>query len=108
MASVFTTPSFFRGQTIEFLTTFYDFNGAVVQPPSAFVNLAFGDGSPDIEIALAPVGGGSVQWSGTWDSRGVSAPAVVAWSIHSAAPIPCAVEDGIFALTANPANLPTF
>lgn len=106
MAS-FTTPRFFRGQSIQFATTFFDFNGNVTQPAAALINLAFQDGTTTQIPMQSPIGQ-AVQWTAVWDSRNSAAPSIVSWSIHSVPPTPCSVEDGMFELTANPANLATF
>lgn len=103
-----TAPSFPRGTTIPFATTFYDQFGAVIQPAAAVVEIDYPDasGAPQtIQVAMAP--GVGVTWAALWDSRGAG-PGSVSWSIHTAAPIPVSVEDGFFILTANPANLVTF
>lgn len=102
----------FRGSTVYFSTTFYGADGCtVVQPSAAFINLVY----PDIDgtttdtelLTMTPPVSGQVAWTAQWDSRGAGFGAVSA-SVHSASPIPCAVEDFQFVLIANPANLPTF
>ena len=59
---------------------------------------------------MVPPTGQDVAWTAQWDTRNVFPGRVVYWSIHTGQsdPIPVAVEDGQFKLTANPANLPSF
>ena len=103
------TTVFYRGSTVTWTTTFYNTAKAVVQPDSATSNIVAGSAAA-VSVTMSPVGGGSLAWSGEWDSRGIKAPITIYWSIHTGNmdPIPVAVEDGQFKLSANPANLTTF
>jgi hypothetical protein len=105
--------SFFRGQTLQFNTTFYDFNGAIVQPGSASLIVWYeSETAPDQELII-PMQGPvlpAVTWTALLDTRNFQAPRQVQWSIHSNAlsPSPVAVQDGTFMLAANMANQPNF
>lgn len=99
-----------RGTTVRFTSTFFDVNGAVTQPAGAAVNLAYlENGQTKTEtIEMTAPTPPDVQWTASWDSRGVS-PGLVTWSIHTEGSVPpYSVSDGSFDLTANNANLPTF
>lgn len=101
----------FRGATAFFATTFYDQNGAVVQPVGAVINIAFVDGAgggvDTAQVTMTGPVGQAVAWTAQWDSRGAG-PGVVACSVHTTGGVPAAVEDFQFQLTANTANLTTF
>lgn len=102
-------PTFARGATIPFTTTFYDANGNVVTPSDAQVNIAFTNASgvaTSALIAMAPAGSGP-QWTAQWDSRG-AAPGIVYYSVETPGSPPVSVEDGQFTLEANAANQVTF
>lgn len=112
--ALFKTIVFNRGTTVVFLTTFTDQQGNVIQPSNAQVSIAFnnatGQGKGSILVPMLPPGnpgGDATQWYAAWDSRNAFAGPVY-WSIHSATPIPVVVQDGMFNLTANPANLISF
>lgn len=98
-----------RGATVQFATTFYDVNSNVIQPDNATINIVPSMTQTAVLIPMAPQGGGSPQWTAMWDTRNIP-PGAVYWSIHTGSmdPIPVVAEDGMFTLTANPANLPTF
>lgn len=101
-----------RGATVQFTTTFYDFNGAIVQPDSATINLVYpmaGGGTGTAAIAMTPPTSPAVTWTAQWDTRGI-APGTVSGSVHTGTndPIPVAASDFTFQLAANPANLLTF
>jgi hypothetical protein len=98
-----------RGATIQFATTFFDVNNNIVQPDNATINIVPSMTQVAVQVPMAPAGGGSVQWLAYWDTRNTP-PGVVYWSVHTGTldPIPVVAEDGMFTLTANPANLPTF
>jgi hypothetical protein len=101
----------FRGSTALFVTTFNDIFGVPVdpQPTAAFVEINYPGLSNNrltVEVPMIP-GDVRTPWMAYWDSRG-SGVGTVWWSIHTPTPIPCAVDDGSFQLSANPANLVTF
>lgn len=105
-------PSFVRGTTILFSTTFTDFYGNVVQPGSGTVEIAYQDpNGNELTVSLpmtAPTGPPPLdQWTAEWDTRGAGVGAV-SYSIHSDPGLPFAVEDGELVLCANQANLVTF
>lgn len=106
--------SYFRGQTLQFNTTFYDFNGNVAQPFSATLIVQYEGESagPDQELVIPMTGPvlPAVAWTALVDTRNFQAPRQVQWSVHSNASPgqPVAVQDGAFMLTANQANQPTF
>jgi hypothetical protein len=110
MALLGNTQLFIRGATIQFSTTFYDVNNNLVIPDSATINILPAQATTAVQVAMTPPGGGSFIWTALWDTRGIPAPQDVYWSIHtgSSDPIPVTAEDGVFRLTANPANLVTF
>lgn len=96
-----------RGKTVFFSTTFYDQNNNVVQPPSASINIEYqtgGNQTAEIDIPLVPPTPPATNWTCQWDSRPAQAGPTF-WSVMSGTPIPIAVEDGYFVLTANPANI---
>lgn len=103
----------YRGATVRFSTSFYDIDGSSVLPSSAFVNVAYigtGHHSPLISviIPMSPPVSGTGPWTADWDTRGVG-NGPVSWSVHDGGSvIPFAVEDGLFILSANNANLETF
>lgn len=98
----------FRGATVQFRTTFYDADKNVINPSSASVEVDY----PDLngnrqQLAIAMVLTLPQTFIGVLDTRNMGVGTVY-WSVHSVPPIPSAVEDGSFELTANPANLQTF
>lgn len=99
-----------RGATIQFATNFYDINGVLVQPDSATVNILPANSTTPISVSMNPPSGPETRWTALWDTRGVAAPQVIFWSIHTGTgdPVPVTAEDGSFQLSANPANLLTF
>jgi hypothetical protein len=101
-----TTPIQYRGATIQFATTFYDFNGNVAQPPGATVEVAYIDATEQIlvtaSIPMVPPGPGTAAWTAQWDSR-TAGVGPVTWSVHTGS-TPFAVEDGSFLLQGNAAN----
>jgi hypothetical protein len=102
--------SFFRGQTLQFLATFTDFNGVVTQPLSATLVVWYDAESAEDQELTIPMTQVGNQWQALLDTRNFEAPRKVQWSIHSNAnpPLPVAVQDGTFMLSANQANQPTF
>jgi hypothetical protein len=105
-----TSTPLFRGSTVRFKTTFYDFDGTtVVQPASALVRVTTNGGTTVLEIAMDPPVNPAADpaWTAIWDTRG-SPPSTVFWSIHTSGPPAVSVEDGSFQLPANPANAVTF
>lgn len=109
-----TIPSFFRGQSIRWLTQFTDFDGNIVQPATAVVKVFADTTSGDDQVTTVTLtqqspGNPSSKWIGTLDTRGFLV-GKVQWSIEAPNPgsVPIAVEDGFFMLTANQANVPTF
>ncbi len=103
----------FRGTTVGFFTNFFDVNNNLVQPDSATINFVYATTqapNQSAEVPMTPPSGPETRWTALWDTRGLAAPQIVYWSIHTgtADPIPVAVEDGSFQLAANAANLPTF
>jgi hypothetical protein len=98
-----------RGATVQFATTFYDVNNNVVVPDNATVNIQPAQESAPIAVPMTPPGGIGTLWTALWDTRN-HAPQDIYWSIHTGAsdPIPVTAEDGMFRLSANPANLVTF
>lgn len=105
-----TSRTLFRGSTVRFKTTFYDFDGVtVVQPASALVRIKKNADTVILEIAMTPPVNPAADpaWTAEWDTRGV-APGPVFWSIHTSGPPAVAVEDGNFTLSANAANALTF
>ena len=98
-----------RGATVQFSTTFFDVNSQIIQPDNATINLIPSITQQPILVAMTPPVGQAVQWTALWDTRSIP-PGVVYWSIHTgnADPVPVVAEDGMFTLSANPANLPTF
>ena len=102
--------AFYRGQTLQFLATFTDFNGNIVQPLSATLIIwydAIAGEDQELTIPMAQIGN---QWQALLDTRGFEAPRKVQWSVHSSAPPTqaVAVQDGAFMLAANQANQPIF
>jgi len=98
-----------RGSTAYWQTNFYDVNGNLIQPVSAVVSVDFPntDGSRAQTTVNMIAGSSSTPWTAQLDTRNMGVGPVY-WSIHTNTPIPVAVEDGTFDLTANPANLVTF
>lgn len=99
-----------RGATVLFNTTFYDAFKNVNIPTSAFVQVDFPnpDGSRgSMQLPMTNPNPGQTNFTAYMDTRNMGT-GPVNWSIHSATPVPVAVEDGTFVLTANPANLVTF
>lgn len=106
----FAATYFYRGTTVYFSSTFYDVNGAVVQPSGAAINLSYiEDGQVrSTLVEMTPPVSPAVAWTAQWDTRLIQ-PGVVNWSVHSETPtLPYGVGDGSFTLLANNANLPTF
>lgn len=106
------SPVLFRGATILFSTNFYDQNGNFVQPVGAFVNVVYfavGEESQQtIGLTMSPPVTGETQWTAQWDSRGAGY-GPVQYSVHCTGPTtPYSVEDNMFILAANNANLITF
>lgn len=100
----------FRGATVRFSTTFYDFDKNIVAPASAHVEVEYPDLNSNrqkLELPMSSPAPGTTNYTAILDTRNMGT-GPVNWSIHSDAPVPVAVEDGTFQLTANPANLPTF
>ncbi len=101
-----------RGTTVQFSTTFFDVNGAPVNPDSATINIVYASTSAPNQTVDVPMTSplSGTTWTALWDTRGLAAPQVIFWSIHTGTgdPIPVAVEDGSFNLQANQANLATF
>ena len=102
-----------RGTTVQFSTIFYDVDDDVIQPDSATINILFmtqAGQSGSASVPMAPPTTPATNWTALWDTRGLFAPQIVSWSIHTGTgdPIPVAVDDGAFELVANAANLPTF
>jgi hypothetical protein len=101
----------FRGTTVFIAATFYDINGNIVQPPGAQLSLEFlpvsASGDTEVLIEMTAPVPPAVAWTAEWDSRN-AAPGAVWGSVHNEGPIPYAVEDFSFMLSANAANLPTF
>lgn len=99
-----------RGTTVQFSTNFYDINNNLVQPDSATINILPAGDNDQTSIAMTPPAAGSSQWTALLDTRNMSAPQAIYWSIHTGTddPIPVVAEDGNFLLVANPANLVTF
>jgi hypothetical protein len=101
----------FRGATILFSTDFFDQNKNFIQPLGAIVNIVYfavGEGSQQTTSIpmIPPVSGTS--WTAQWDSRGAGY-GVVQYSVHCTGPSPpYSVEDNMFILAANNANLVTF
>ena len=98
-----------RGATIQFSTNFYDVNNNLIQPDNATINIVPSMTQQAQSLPMAPPSGSVTTWTALWDSRNIPA-GVVYWSIHTGVsdPVPVVAEDGMFTLTANPANLPTF
>ena len=109
MALAGNTQIIIRGATVQFATTFYDVNNNVVVPDSATVNILPSQETAAISVAMTPPAGQATLWTALWDTRNHAAQDVY-WSIHTGAsdPIPVTAEDGMFRLSANPANLVTF
>jgi hypothetical protein len=102
----------FRGATILFSTTFRDQYDNIIQPLGAFVNVVYfavGEGSQQtVGLTMSPPATGQVQWTAQWDSRGAGY-GPVQYSVHCTGPSPpYSVEDNMFILAANNANLVTF
>lgn len=100
----------FRGATVVFETTFFDYKDLINLPTQAFVEITFPDvnGNPQtMQIQMLNPTAPDTLYLAELDTRNMGTGPVY-WSIHSAAPVPVAVEDGSFVLTANPANLTTF
>lgn len=100
----------FRGATVQFSVTFYDFNKNVVIPTAAHVQVEYPDlngNRQTLQLAMTPPAVGTNNFTAQLNTMNMGA-GPVNWSVHSDAPIPVAVEDGTFLLTANPANLPNF
>jgi hypothetical protein len=105
-----------RGETINFANTFYDQNGFLTTVGSATVTLVYPSSTPPgnllshdpgqlkgvvtIPMVVDPATG---IWSATWDSS-VSDPGSVFWSIKSTVGN-IIVEDGVFVLRGNLANM---
>jgi hypothetical protein len=101
-----------RGATIQFVTTFFDVNNVVTQPDNATINIqpTLPTGASPVTITMTPPTLPAVTWTALWDTRGITAPQTIYWSIHTghSDPISVTAEDGYFNLSANPANLVTF
>lgn len=99
----------FRGGTAYWKTNFYDIDGSLVQPASAVISVDYPntDGSRGQQTINMSSGSSTTPWTAQLDTRNMGVGPVY-WSIHTNTPIPVAVEDGMFDLTANPANLVTF
>jgi hypothetical protein len=99
-----------RGATVQFATTFFDVNNNPINPDSAFVNILPAQSNTPVQVTMVGPSGGSFVWTALWDSRNTAAPQDIYWSIRTGTndPIPVTAEDGMFRLTANPANLVTF
>jgi hypothetical protein len=110
MALLGTTQVFVRGATVQFATNFYDVNNNLIQPDSATINIVLASGGNPITLAMVPPSGSVTTWTALWDTRNITTPGIVYWSIHTGTgdPIPVTAEDGQFQLSANPANLASF
>lgn len=95
----------YRGATVRFRTTFYDFDDAIDQPSSAVVRIISNAGAIQ-EIAMTAPAGDETAWTALLDTRGMT-PGPLTWSIHTSGS-PVSVEDGSFILSANTANAVTF
>jgi hypothetical protein len=104
-----TTQVITRGSTVQFSTNFYDVNSKLVQPTNATINLVPSMTQTAVSIPMTRPSGSVTTWTALWDTRGIPA-GVIYWSIHtgSSDPVPVVAEDGMFTLSANPANLQTF
>jgi hypothetical protein len=105
--------SWFRGQTLRFKTTFYDFDNNIIQPASAEVIVFYSSVSADdqeltIPMAQQQPGNPLTAWIATLDTRNFAAGHKVQWSVNTPSATQAAVQDGSFMLTANQANQPTF
>jgi len=103
--------SWFRGQTLRFKTTFYDFDNNVTQPQSAELVVFYSSVTSDDQeliIPMTPPPLGQVAWTAFLDTRNFAAGHQVQWSINTPSAVQAAVQDGAFLLTANQANQPSF
>jgi hypothetical protein len=104
-----------RGATIRLRTTFFDFDGNVVQPTGAVMNVVYPDSTgaeQEVQVAMTPPANPAAdpKWTAYVDTRGFF-PSYLFYSVHSlnaTDAIPYAVGDGKVLLNANAANLVTF
>lgn len=102
-----------RGTTVQFSTTFYDVDDDLTQPDNATINIVYATTTAigqTASVPMVPPTPPATNWTALWDTRGLTAPQVVYWSIHTGNndPVPVVAEDGFFRVTANQANLPVF
>ena len=105
--------SWFRGQSLRFKTTFYDFDNNIIQPASAEVVVFYSSTTLDDQEIILPMaqqqpGNPQTAWIAVLDTRNFAPGHQVQWSINTPLAGQAAVQDGSFLLTANQANQPTF
>lgn len=96
--------SFVRGNIILWTATFFDEEGAPIEPESAQIVLNYPNGRSGRASRRAFETVTMIDndgWKATWDSQ-VATTGTVYWSMNST---PTAVQDGYFTLVANEANL---
>jgi hypothetical protein len=106
MSANFVPPRFVRGASLQFSTTFYDFNGCVTQPGNAWLYITFPTEAglaSSVELPMVEPISPAVAWTAVWDTRAIGEGAVQ-WFVRSDPGPPYSAEQGEIVLTANTAN----
>jgi hypothetical protein len=96
------TVTYTRGDTLEFSVAFEDFNGNLVLPTGAFMEVSYVDRSRVKQRTRIEMSAASLTMIAFWDSA-VAYPGVISWYAASE-DINVAAQEGTFVLEANDAN----
>lgn len=98
-----TTTVFIRGNTVTFVSNFFDVNGAPTNPSGANLCITYPLGPKFVTDTPIAMTNSSNDWTAIWESK-KSNSGRVDYTVETTGVTPFIRDDGYFLLSAGPAN----